>query len=466
MPQWETGGEMGCTMSTEDGEDESADDFADIFRPPNERADHAPPTEEQLTVALTEALADVEENTVVFLGENLISFFKNKITFAKLLRKVSPDGQLQAVTLAVPADAASRRQPKMGGKKPVKTLKGLYAVAEAVHPHFKKVIESLARDVGGVEAMVPPGLKKKKRAREKADDDYGGDVALLFDIVRARLVCATGDKAIAVLRKIENHPAVVAVLKFKNRCAEPTANGFCDFMLQVLFKFTVDGETVEHVCEVQVHIKEITEYSKSSGSHEVYDFFRQYFKGADAAVRARLDDMEKIVGTDFFERGVIEYGVDSPRQVTEKLVRHVYERGDVYELYSLFDVFRAYLGEYELARVLGERMLALQIAEHGPDHTSVGQTLNNMAIVLKAQGKYDEAMAMYERALEVKTKALGPDHTGVALTSYNMSLLAKQQGDIKRARELAVDAHRIFSSALGPDHDYTQRAASQVSDLQ
>ena len=43
-----------------------------------------------------------------------------------------------------------------------------------------------------------------------------------------------------------------------------------------------------HVCELQLHIKPITDAEKTLHSHVAYEYFRSYFSGNDAAVAKRL----------------------------------------------------------------------------------------------------------------------------------------------------------------------------------
>jgi tetratricopeptide (TPR) repeat protein len=76
----------------------------------------------------------------------------------------------------------------------------------------------------------------------------------------------------------------------------------------------------------------------------------------------------------------------------------------------------------------------IQIKALGKGHVSVGDTYNNMAVVLDAQGKYDEAMKMYQTALGIKIKALGKGHADVGGTYYNMAIVLQAQGKYDRTR--------------------------------
>ena len=67
------------------------------------------------------------------------------------------------------------------------------------------------------------------------------------------------------------------------------------------------------------------------------------------------------------------------------------------------------MDEFEAAMALQTRVLAIEEAAYGSEHTEVAITLTNMGMVLRQQDKLDEAMAMYERALPM-FEHLGVDH--------------------------------------------------------
>ncbi|KAK8054772.1 nephrocystin-3 [Apiospora phragmitis] len=63
------------------------------------------------------------------------------------------------------------------------------------------------------------------------------------------------------------------------------------------------------------------------------------------------------------------------------------------------------------AETMYQRALQGKEKAWGPDHTSTLSTVNNLAILYKAQGRMDEAETMYQRALQGYEKALGADPT-------------------------------------------------------
>ena len=208
-------------------------------------------------------------------------------------------------------------------------------------------------------------------------------------------------------------PHVVHTIKGKNRCKNPTANGFFDIMMQVLFQFEVGGGvTVEHVCEVQIHVRTATAYAHDNNSHGVYKFFREYFAGSDETVRARMGDITKILGGRGGEgEGEIPFldAVDvasvESAALFESLVVDVLQSGDVGRLDAAGALFRDVTLEYELAAVMYEKALAIYLKVLGPEDEEVANMYNNLSAVLEKQGEYEKAKAMYEKALTIKLKA-------------------------------------------------------------
>jgi tetratricopeptide (TPR) repeat protein len=61
------------------------------------------------------------------------------------------------------------------------------------------------------------------------------------------------------------------------------------------------------------------------------------------------------------------------------------------------------------------RALAIKEKLLGADHPDVAMTLNNLAVVHKAQRQYARAEPLYKRALSIFERALGPRHPTVAI---------------------------------------------------
>jgi tetratricopeptide (TPR) repeat protein len=82
----------------------------------------------------------------------------------------------------------------------------------------------------------------------------------------------------------------------------------------------------------------------------------------------------------------------------------------------------------------------------------VGQTINNLALVYRAQGKYGEAEEFLKRALVIREKALGASHPDVGQTLSNLANVYRDQGKHTEAVGLFKRALAIREKALGASH--------------
>lgn len=416
-------------------------------------------------------LDQTQPNNIKFFGK-LNDFNKNKMGIEALRLKLMPNDELSAVVVEVVGlfkggDESQIKlefyQRQLDGKSPITSTEEVYEVADKVHPLFKQMLDEIAKAVGAdVIVKMSPGLKAVDRALQKAEDDYsdracpnnGPAIGWVFDIVRGTLSCGTIQSVIAVVALLVKDKRITIRIKFKNRFKHPTPNGFCDMLFQVVFA----DQGLVHTCEIQVHLRPITEYAVEHKSHESYDYFRQFFQGSMNTVAARLADMAKIVGPDF---APADDGVEA-KAVLEDIVVDVLESKDEHRLFQLGGLMGDHLSELDLALYVGKAELAVGIERYGPDSEEVGSTYNNMAIVLESQGKLDEAMEMYQKALAIKIKALGPDHPSTGDTYYNMALLAKKQGQLAKALELFTRTVTAYEGSYGAEHSETVDAKKQV----
>jgi tetratricopeptide (TPR) repeat protein len=121
--------------------------------------------------------------------------------------------------------------------------------------------------------------------------------------------------------------------------------------------------------------------------------------------------------------------------------------------------------EYDLAEPLYKRSLAIREAALGPDHPSVGTSLNNLAGLYRAQGKYDLAEPLYQRALAIREAALGPDHPDVGTALNNLAGHYTDQGKYDLAEPLTKRTLAILEAALGPDHPSVATALNNLAAL-
>ena len=87
-----------------------------------------------------------------------------------------------------------------------------------------------------------------------------------------------------------------------------------------------------------------------------------------------------------------------------------------------------FAGDYRDAEHPLTRALAIDEAVLGTEHPDVATSLNNLAVLYRAQGRYREAEPLYQRALAIREQVLGPDHPHVAASLNNLAGLYQAQG--------------------------------------
>ncbi|MCH9681629.1 MAG: tetratricopeptide repeat protein, partial [Deltaproteobacteria bacterium] len=96
--------------------------------------------------------------------------------------------------------------------------------------------------------------------------------------------------------------------------------------------------------------------------------------------------------------------------------------------------------------------LAIRERASGPEHSSVGTSLNNMGLLLRSMGKIPEALEHYRRSLAILERALGPHHLHVANPLLNIGNELSAQQSLPEALEYTERALAIKVRALGQEH--------------
>jgi tetratricopeptide (TPR) repeat protein len=109
-------------------------------------------------------------------------------------------------------------------------------------------------------------------------------------------------------------------------------------------------------------------------------------------------------------------------------------------------------GEYEAARSLLERALALTETIYGPDHLQVAYVLDALGYLLRVQGDLAAAQAAHERALAISRAAQDPDQLLVAFVLHNLGRDLHAKGDLAGARTHLEHALAIKQAVLPADH--------------
>ena len=108
-------------------------------------------------------------------------------------------------------------------------------------------------------------IKKVRRIYFKLATKYKGDVSKVTDCAAISIVFTSAEGLERAAAWVCAH---ASTLTFKNRLKHPTDEGYRDLM------FTV-GMTDGHVCEVQLHLKEMMDAKKSGAGHAMYKVCRR-----------------------------------------------------------------------------------------------------------------------------------------------------------------------------------------------
>lgn len=109
-------------------------------------------------------------------------------------------------------------------------------------------------------------------------------------------------------------------------------------------------------------------------------------------------------------------------------------------------------GKYAEAGVVARRALRLAKKKFGPNHLSVGASLNNLAMLYDSQGRHAEAEPLYKRGLAIAEKVLGPGHRSVASSLNNLAALYLAQGRFAEAERLYKRSLAIRKKVFGIRH--------------
>lgn len=122
-------------------------------------------------------------------------------------------------------------------------------------------------------------------------------------------------------------------------------------------------------------------------------------------------------------------------------------------------------GRYREAVLIADRVYGVRERLLGHDHPQTAASLNDLALIYKAQGNHAAAKPFFQRALKIREKALGPDHPDTATTLSNLAGLYEDQANYAAAEPLLQRALKIREKALGPEHPKTATSLNNLAGL-
>jgi tetratricopeptide (TPR) repeat protein/predicted Ser/Thr protein kinase len=108
--------------------------------------------------------------------------------------------------------------------------------------------------------------------------------------------------------------------------------------------------------------------------------------------------------------------------------------------------------DFELGKLQFERSLALRERTLGPEHPDVASSLNNLGSLSAVQKDFVAAEQLFERARGILERALGPNHPDVAASLNNLAYVAKQTGAHEQAKRQYQQMLAILEETLGAEH--------------
>ena len=320
----------------------------------------------------------------------------------------------------------------------VRNLDDLYDAAEPAQKELERVLESMLMDVKGMDkdCMVIPPLKGRNRAYEKAKQEYserepGPAESWLYDVVRASVFCKSYKQMADVNKWLGNNTLIVSS---KNRFAEPNFNGYRDLLFHVSIPYR--GQ-LAHICEVQVHHKDIHALDQAYGLPKHHEFFRSSFAGPWRSQEETLDDLAML---------------NMNGEIGGKVMKTLLKSKDPDQLRLVAGICREVLGEYDRALELYRRVLLLQLDSYGDDHEDVASTYLCLGLVLGAKGETVESLENLERALRLQERLFGADHLKVAETQAEIGHMLIKKGDFPGALKEFRKSQKIRESKLGKEH--------------
>lgn len=329
-------------------------------------------------------------------------------------------------------------QQTYGKTKIVRNLDDLYDAAESTITALEKVLDNMTDEVNGLdnESIEIADLKPRDRAYEKAKEEYsdrrpGPPESWLYDVVRASVLCKSYKQVVDVNKWLVKHVHIVSV---KNRFLEPAFNGYRDLLFHICIPYR--GK-LTHICELQVHHKDIKALDQQFGLPKHYEFFRSCFSGPWRSQEVILDDLAMMN----------KYG-----DVGGNLMTKLLKSKDLDQLRLFAGLCREKLDEYDLALELYRRILILQEDLQSQDHESIASTHLSIGLVLGAKGEIDESLVHLQKALSMQESILGSDHIEYAELLTEIGRVLSKKGNYDGALSKYKKALDIREKRFGREH--------------
>ena len=372
-------------------------------------------------------------------------------------------------------------------KQSVVALPEIYNLAaEAKKVYDATVLGALGRASVNTDAFVRVGLKSMLRAKEKAENEYGGEFSRLVDIVRGACNFKTEDALVDFYEALDADP-VIDILRVKNRFNPPNFNGYRDLLTNI----GVQVGEVSFICELQIHLTSIKESDILHKSHHAYEYFRTYFSGNMGAVKERLGALLTlpVEGIDSVD-SLVERMMSAPEEhdlgamlrllewmsefahaqrIRKYLLNRAESEGKETEEYALQLLEMGSLlddqGKYDEAILLIKESLGIYKNVKGNEDKDYAAVVDNLASLYCKQSKHNEAELLYKESLAIRKKVLGEDHSDYAMSLNNLALLYYNLRKFDSAEPLYKNSLAIYKRLYGEDHLEVTAGLNNLAEL-
>ena len=186
---------------------------------------------------------------------------------------------------------------------------------------------------------------------------------------------------------------------------------------------------------------------------------RDWAENAVRAVNSVFPDPE------FKNWSICERLLPSAQTCAELIEEWKLEFEEVGRLLNQIGVYSYYKGNYESAKPLYERSLAIREKTFGKEHPDVAESLNNLAELYRTQGDYESAKPLYERSFAIFEKTFGKEHPHVAQSLNNLAGLYYAQGDYESAKPLFERSLAICEKTFGKEHPLVATSLNNLAEL-
>lgn len=113
------------------------------------------------------------------------------------------------------------------------------------------------------------------------------------------------------------------------------------------------------------------------------------------------------------------------------------------------------MGQFEQAKSIGEKVIALRKKHYGQNHPKTLSALNNLAAVEDSLGEYAKAREIMQQVIAGKTKVLGEKHLSTLISRTNLLSFLVTRQQLQQADEYSQKLLADMTKFVGPLNKYT-----------